>query len=194
MAAGKKISQEPYWESLGSQGFTLLELIIVVGVMGLLSAIAIPAASSYYGKCRVEAAAAEITGMIREAKQNALDGNYYAIGFDPVNGKFSLLSGRGADGEWNTADDIVVRTCRLAAKGGGLTFGHGSYGPVPDHAPAADGISFGNNTLVCNPELTGNGGSVYLRSSSGAAIAITMNSTDFGYKLYSWNGGRWVRR
>ncbi len=198
MADGKKISQEAFGEGIVSQGFTLLELIIVVGVMGLLSAIAIPAFSSYYGKCCVEAAAADITCMIREAKQNALDGRDYAISFDTVTGKISLLAGAGADSEWNTPDDLVVRSFRLASKGGNLCFGYGSYGPVATLAPHPDGITFHGihayHTLVCNPELTGNPGTVYIKSSSGAAIAITMNRTDFGYKLYSWSGGRWVRR
>lgn len=133
--------------------------------------------------------------MIREAKQNALaNEKYYAISFNTAEGRVSLLSGRGPDGEWNTPDDEVVRSFRLTEKGGGLSFGHGNFGPIPDHAVAPDGVSFpNNNTLICNPDLTGNAGAVYIRSASGAAMALTVNSQDYGYKMYRWSGEKWTK-
>ncbi|MGD0844206.1 MAG: prepilin-type N-terminal cleavage/methylation domain-containing protein [Geobacteraceae bacterium] len=176
-------------------GFTLLELLTTVAIIAIISAIAILPVSFFYEKCCVMAAVSEITGMIKEAKQNALsNGKYYAISFNTTNGIISLVSGRGTDGTWNTPDDEVVRSFRLADKGGGLRFGYGSYGPIPTYAATADGVTFpSNNTLVCNPDLTGNAGTVYIRSVSGAAMALTMNSTNFGYKMYRWNGKKWVR-
>lgn len=178
----------------GMGGFTLVELIMVVAVLGIVSAIAVPAARTYYEKCCVMAAATEITNMIKEAKQNTLcDNRYYGVGFDPVQGKVSLLADRGPDGTWNTGDEQVIRSFRLADKGG-VRFGHGAYGPLDGLAAAPDGISFqANNTLVCNPELTGNGGTVYLISGGGVAMAIGMNSEDLGYKLWRWDGSKWVR-
>jgi hypothetical protein len=133
--------------------------------------------------------------MIEETKQNALvNEKYYAISFNTAAGRVSLLSGRGPDGKWNTADDEVVRSFRLADKGGGLCFSHGSYSPLPKLAVAPDGVSFpNNNTLICNPDLTSNGGTVYVLSASGADMALLMNSTDYGYKMYKWDGGEWVR-
>jgi Tfp pilus assembly protein FimT len=172
-----------------------MELLTVVVVVGVISAIAIPSFSSYYEECCVNAAASEITGMIKEAKQKALTAEqYYAIGFNTDAGTVSLLSGRGHDGTWNTADDPVVRSLRLADKGGGLRFGYGTYGPLPGLASTTDGVTFQtNNTLVCNQDLTGNAGTVYLITRFGAAMAITMNSRDFGYTLYKRSGNRWVK-
>lgn len=178
-----------------SRGFTLVELVTVTAVIGIVSAVAIPSFNGYYEKCCVMAAVSEITGMIKEAKQSALaDGRYFSIGFNPGLQRVSLIADRGPDGDWNTDDDQVVRSLLLADKRGGLRFGYGSCGPLPDLAATADGISFQtNNTLVCNPELTGNAGTVYLITRGGVAMALTMNSKDFSYKLWRWSGTNWLR-
>ncbi|MRR53540.1 MAG: prepilin-type N-terminal cleavage/methylation domain-containing protein [Deltaproteobacteria bacterium] len=177
------------------RGFTLLELLITLTIFIILGAIATPLFASFYGTCCLKAVMWELAGMVREAKQCALSEKYYAISFDPAKGSFSLLSGRGDDGKWNTPDDEVVRTVWLKEKGGGLCFGYGSYGKIPGlgYADSDDGITFpNNNTLICNPDLTGNAGTVYIRSSHGGAMALTMNSTDFGYTLRRWDGSGWV--
>ena len=167
-----------------------------MAVLAIISAVAIPNFNAYREGCCVAAAVMEICGMIREAKQFALtDGKYLAIGFDPSLGRVTLIAGRGADGTWNTADDQKVRALRLADKGGGVRFGYGAWGPLPGLAAAADGITFQtNNTLVCNPELTGNAGTVYLISRGGSAMALTMNSRDFIYTMWRWSGKKWVKR
>ncbi|MHC1698477.1 MAG: Tfp pilus assembly protein FimT/FimU [Geobacteraceae bacterium] len=176
------------------RGFTLLELVITLTVVMVLGAIATPLFASFYGTCCLKAVMWELAGMVKEAKQSALSEKYYAISFDPVLGNISLLSGRGADGDWNTADDEVVRTLRLRDKGGGLCFGYDSYGQISGYAASDDGITFpNNNTLICNPDLTGNAGTVYIRSSHGGAMALTMNSKDFGYTLRRWNGSGWEK-
>lgn len=178
-----------------SRGFTLVELVTVTAVIGIVSAIAIPSFNAIYERSCVMAAVSEITGMIKEAKHIAFaDGRYFSVGFDPGLQKVTLISGRGPDGDWNTADDQVVRSLLLADKRGGIHFGYGSYGPRDGLAAAPDGIAVpNNNTMICSPELTGNAGTVYLISRSGSAMAITVNRTDFGYSLWRWNGEEWVQ-
>jgi len=176
-------------------GFSLPEMLVVIAIISVLALLAVPAFSSLYEECCVKVAVTEIAGMIKEAKQNALiDGKCYAVGFIPATGKVSLISGRGPDGNWNTGDDPVMRSFRLTDKGGGLRFGYGGHGPLTGLAATEDGVTFQtNNTLVCNPDLTGNAGTVYVVSRCGAAMALTMNSRDFGWTLWRWSGRKWVR-
>lgn len=176
-------------------GFTLLELLTTLAIIGIISAVAFPAVSALHGGCCVKAAIYELTGMIKEAKQSALSHEtYFAITFNTADGIISLVSGRGPDDAWNTPDDPVVRSFRLANKGGGLKFSHGNYGPIEGLTEAPDGVAFSTfNTCVCNPDLTGNGGSVYIMSASGAAMALSVNRSDFGYKMYRWDGKEWAR-
>lgn len=189
------VTEQPFLDGTVENGFTLLELLIVVGVMAIITALAYPAFSSYYGDCCMKAAVWEIVGMVKEAKQRSLtDDRYYAVGFDPVRGVVSLIADRGPDDEWNTGDDRVVRMSRLEDKGGGVRFGYGTCGPIPGYAATSDGITFQqNNTIVCNPELTGNAGTVYLCTSRGTAVAVTVNSRDFSCVQRRWNGSGWVK-
>ena len=179
-----------------ANGFTLVELLAVVAVIGVISAIAIPAFSSYYEECCVSAAVSEITAMIKEAKQNALTAErYYAIGFNTGSGTVSLIAGRGPDGTWNTVDDQVVRSFKLADKGGGLRFGYGTYGPLPDLAATSEKLKqrsikilvdvCGLNYRAAERHLESAGGSV----KTAIVMALTGSSRPRAQQLLKRAGG-----
>jgi prepilin-type N-terminal cleavage/methylation domain-containing protein len=178
-----------------ARGFSLPELLTTLAVIGILTAIATPVLSSIYGTCCLKAVFYELTDMVKEAKQSALcNGRDYGITFNVARGLISLVSGKGADSKWNTPDDPVVHSLQLSSKGGGLKFGYGKYGPLAGLGQAPDGVSFqNNNTIICNTELTGTAGTVYIISSAGAAMALKMNSKDYGYFLYRWTGKKWEK-
>lgn len=171
-------------------GFTLVELLVVVSIVGILAAICVPAAGSYYTDCSMKVSLSEIASMVREVRAQALmSGDYKAVCFNTVSGEMTLVTDRGADGKWNTADDVKSRSHRL---GGSVRFGFGSCGPIPGLAEVADGVSFQtNNSLVCNPDLSSNAGTVYLTSAYSKAMAITVNSNSEGYKIRSCMDGKW---
>ncbi|HWI41187.1 MAG TPA: prepilin-type N-terminal cleavage/methylation domain-containing protein [Verrucomicrobiae bacterium] len=173
-------------------GFTLVEFMIVSGIISIISAISFPAVSRWYLNTCLHSAMMEIAEAVRETKRQVIATDEdRAVVFEVTKGAVYVAAGKGPDGKWGTADDVVLRRFSIS-RHGAISFGYGSCGPPSGLAASDDGITFSGNYLVCNTKLTGSAGTVYLKSSAGGAMALTMNSTDFGYSLRKWDGKKWV--
>lgn len=181
------------YEGCRTWGFTILELIMVMAILAILCSIAIPAFSRYFDQCSVSVAMTDIVNIVMEAKLRAVFGNKHAVHFGS-DGTVTLLSSAGGDGKWNTGDDIVVKSFRINEKGRGLKFGYGDHGPLPGLTSHPCGVSFDDNTAICNDDMTGTAGTVYVISTSGNAMALVLNSMDSGYAVWKWDGNRWMKK
>ncbi|MHB8057972.1 MAG: pilus assembly FimT family protein [Desulfuromonadaceae bacterium] len=179
--------------STKAAGFTLLELVIVLAVIACLGAIATPVVAAYYADSALKITMCNICQAVKEAKALALSSDQaYAVAFNTGNSTVALVSDRGEDGKWNTPDDQIMSSFKVAAKGGGLRFGYGACGPIPGLAVSDDGVTFQvNNSMVCNQDMTSNAGTVYLVNSQGTAMALTANSSAVGYALRRCSDGVW---
>jgi Tfp pilus assembly protein FimT len=167
-------------------------MVVVVSIMSILAAVATPVVTNYYADCSMKMAVCEICEMVNEARGLALaSNNSVAVTFEPTTTVISLVSDRGSDGRWNTADDTVIRSFRLANKSG-IRFGYRNCGPVPGLASETDGITFQtNNSMVCNQEMSSNAGTVYLMLHGSRVTALTFNSMDTKITIRECRGGKW---
>jgi prepilin-type N-terminal cleavage/methylation domain-containing protein len=99
------------------RGFTLVELMVTVAIMGVVVAIAMPAMTSYKRKEDARSAARDISGVITNARSQAIaSGRMTFLLFgEPGNGLFPFEAGqiaalvRDDNGDNNlTADDVAV--------------------------------------------------------------------------------------
>lgn len=78
--------------SHGQRGYSLVELLVVVGIVGLISLVGVPAFITYFNSARVTSALREFTTELRGARQRAVTRNR------PV--KFSFETGAGERSYW----------------------------------------------------------------------------------------------
>ena len=124
-------------------GFTLVELMVVVAIIGLLSAVAIPNFKKYQSKAKVSEAKLQLAAAYMAEQSFFSDFNLFSnclsyMGFDPSNETASRYYGIGfSGGEKNPAPDHtgweaavnsgLAKACPAEGAGGVVTAGEQSY-------------------------------------------------------------------
>jgi len=149
-------------------GFTIIELIIVIAVIGIMAAIAVPNFLSYLPDVRLKSAARDLYSNLQQVKIGAIKSNKkWAIVFNADARMYEVCSGKGPDNSWGGTNDVVKKVI-LSDYGSGVTFGKGSATDPIGGTFGNDFITYSSprNVVVMNSRGTGNSGYVYLTNAS----------------------------
>lgn len=157
-------------------GFTFLETIVVISIIGILSAIAVPGMSAFTERMRIKTAARTISTDLREVKmKSVLDHTDYTVLFDPANNLYELSE----------------RKLNLPH---GVRFGYGQgvLGPPgnPTSSPDRDGITFPSNKAAFYSGGSNSMGTIYITNNYNITMAISITVTG-RIKIWNWDGLKW---
>jgi prepilin-type N-terminal cleavage/methylation domain-containing protein len=146
-------------------GFTLLELIIVIVILGILTAIGVPNYLSWLPKYRLKSAARDLYSNMQLAKMTAVKSNQDCTVTYSTDPDQYVLSG------------ALSKTVVLEDYGSGVNFN----GPGNE--------TFADATITFNSRGTSNAGYAYLSNSGNTAYYKVGPLSSGVIKLQRWVGG-----
>ena len=176
-------------------GFTIVELVVALAIMGIAVSVAIPGFSRWLPGYRLKSAATELYTNLQLAKMSAVrDNAEWAIKFDPDFDAYQVRYGTGVDGDYADPGGFGVdKTVILANYGDGVCFGHGNS--TADLGGGWDDeITFGGtypNTIIFRPRgISDSEGYVYVQNEKNATYAVGALTTGL-ILMRKWTGTAW---
>ncbi len=97
-----------------SMGFTLVELVVVVGIIVILSALALPSYNQWRQNLAYRDAARNVMSELRQAKSQAIESNVsQCVRIDTVNKQYGFNNDCSAISNWtklNLASQVTIST------------------------------------------------------------------------------------
>ena len=143
------------------KGFTMIELLIVIAIIAVTAAVAIPNIISWIPTIRVNSAARDLVSEMQLARMKAVsERNNYVITFDTSTNQYSIYDDN--DSNFSTSN-VLVKTVNLPS---GIQFGY-IAGKNPSNDDITGSVQFGATSSPIRETFIPNGtanlmGSVYL--------------------------------
>ena len=99
-------------------GFTLIELMIVVAIIGILAAVALPAYQDYTQRAQVAEGFTMVDGMKTSIAEFAQSNGAYPAAADITNGIGGPVAGKFADAATTAATGVITVTMKAAGVAG----------------------------------------------------------------------------
>jgi type II secretory pathway pseudopilin PulG len=185
-----------------SSGYTMIEIVLAVGLVGTLTALALPAAAAVVDSSRARQAAGDIAARFRLARQRAAtEGRALAVVFDQRAGRwFARLC---ADGNGNGVrraelggpDACEEDPTSLDERFPGIAIAIDATHPDPGgQVGNADPVRFGPSDVASFSSLgTATAGTIYLLG-PGAEYAVRVAGGNARTRILRWDTGsqEWV--
>ena len=153
-------------------GFTLAEIMVVISIIAIMSAVAIPSFISWLPNYRLSSGARDVLSVIELARLTAVRENAsVAVTFTPGNAAYHLWvdNGVGGGGANDFAQNGTERTLR-----------DGQMPPSVAMSAAAFGVSssfrFNGMGLPLRADGSPGGGTVVLTNSKGKTLTVAVSS------------------
>ncbi|HET7712424.1 MAG TPA: GspH/FimT family pseudopilin [Thermoanaerobaculia bacterium] len=192
----------------GYKGFSLIEALLIVAIVGLIASAAIPAFSSIHRRSAVRAASKEMQAIFHLARSRAIArGTNTGVKFIRFEGDWFYAIYDDVDGDGVRNDDIddgtdhCFRKPRLLLPHAGLaTIGlpnRDLIAPDGEKLPAGSSPIRFNRSAICSFSPMGEStpGSIYLTDGEGAVYALRVFGGSARIRLLRHLGGRqWEQR
>lgn len=162
---------------MNSKGFTFMEILLVLSIAGILSALALSDISAFTDRFYLQTTARQLSNDLREMKmRSVIERQTYTINFDTANNFYELSE----------------RRINLPF---GIRFGFSPevLGPPanPVETPEADGVTFSTNKISFYPQGNNSLGTIYITNGRHETMALSLTITG-RVKIWKWDGERWM--
>lgn len=166
-----------------NSGFTLIEAVIVLAMIGILSAISVISMSQWLPGYRLKSAAQDLFNNMHYARSQAITENRpWVVDFIEANQTYEI----------KPQGEATVRTIALSSYGSGVVFGHQAGAKKVNDTTAAisDDTYDVDNQVVFSSNGTAESGYVYLTNGRPKTYAVgTFLSGVVRFK--QWDGSAW---